>query len=259
MTRLLLSIVLVLPILASTPAAGDIYIQSAPDRAFTLVMSGTTFNGMHATNTPLLEAYLGETTMFTILVPVAAEAHTFHLHGHPWFVPDDSISTPLAPAKTGTIVDTFLMLPGDSHTFTVTAGGIDKQPGDWMYHCHFDEHIAAGMWGIFRVYPNAMHVSGAGPVLGVKVDHLGVPVEGATFTATFDGQPLGVHVVEAGGGEYALHTALTATTRGVLVLTSHAANGDSIARVGLGGALVPPPTLRSENPDLPAVAHAHGG
>ena len=35
----------------------------------------------------ILEAAVGDVVQFTVLVPPGAEAHTVHLHGHPWFVP----------------------------------------------------------------------------------------------------------------------------------------------------------------------------
>jgi hypothetical protein len=259
--RVLLALVLLAPLVATVPAAGNVDVQKAPDRAYTLVMSGTGFNGFSYPDTPLLEAYLGQTVLFTIVVPPTAEPHTFHLHGHPWLVPDAGIVTPLDAADPpGTIVDTFLLMPGDAHSFEVAAGGIDQQAGDWMYHCHFEDHLAAGMWGIFRVYPYAMSVTGAGPSFDVALTHLGVPVDGAALSATLDGQPLPAHVQPLGDGRYQLHTALAPATKGVLVVTAHGALGESVARVGLGGASVPTPSLRAADAEagLPVLAaHVH--
>lgn len=142
----LLVLALAMPLLAG-PALGEIYVETAPDRSFVLVMSGHAFNGLKYPETPFLEAVAGEKVQFTIIVPPTAEAHTFHLHGHPWFLPSK-----------GAMIDTILLQPGDVHSFTVTAGGIDKESGDWMYHCHFDEHVEGGMWGVFRVYPKGTEV-----------------------------------------------------------------------------------------------------
>lgn len=124
--------------LLSAPAIGGVDL---PDRVYVLVMSGHSFNGQDYPNTPLLQAVAGETAQFTVVVPPNAEAHTFHLHGHPWLV------------EGGRVIDTILLQPGESHTFTVTAGGDDEHPGDWMYHCHVDTHVQQGMWGVFRVHP----------------------------------------------------------------------------------------------------------
>jgi hypothetical protein len=260
--RLLVALALLALLAATAPAAGDVHAPSPPDRSYALVLSGTSFNGMRYPDTPLLEAFLGQSVMFTVTVPATAEPHTFHLHGHPWSVASGPVVIPpqIGPAP-ATIVDNVLLEPGDVRTFTVTAGGIDLQPGDWMYHCHFDAHMAAGMWGIFRVYPYTTLVEGVAPAFTVKLDQLDQPVDGATLTATLDGQPLPAHAVALGGGEYLLHTALGPATRGVLVVTARAAVGVSVARVGLGGAPVPQPTPRSEAiaQGLPSPAgHAHG-
>ena len=57
--------------------------------------------------TPLARSYLGDRVQFTVAVPALAETHTFHLHGHPWFAP-----------TVGRTVDTWMLHPGDTHTFT---------------------------------------------------------------------------------------------------------------------------------------------
>jgi hypothetical protein len=243
MRTLLLVALLTLPFLAAS-AQGDIYVNDVPDRAFLLVMNGVGFNGFSYPNTPLLEAYPGELIQFTVVVPPTAEPHTFHLHGHPWFVPSRDA-----------VVDTFLQRPGDVHSFQVMAGGVDSESGDWMYHCHFDQHMSAGMWGVFRVYDYGMQVA---PVLGgfrVTLDRLGAPIDGATFAAEVDGVAIPLHAARDAAGEYTLH-APTLPKTGVLVLTAHAPSGTSVARVGLGGAEVPMPSIRDV---APAEALLHAG
>lgn len=136
----LLVVATLAPLLAA-PAIGGALVEPLPDRAFVLVMQGTSFNAATWPSTPLLEAYAGETIQFTIVVPPSAEPHTFHLHGHPWAL------------ASGKVIDTVLLDPGDTHTFTVVAGGEEGATGDWMYHCHFDDHVKNGMWGVFRVHP----------------------------------------------------------------------------------------------------------
>lgn len=131
-----------LPLLAGSLGGG---LDPGPvlgDRALVLVMSGHTFNGLSHPNTPLLEAYAGETLHFAVTVPAISEPHVFHIHGHPWL-----------DTSTGRFIDAKLLKAGDTHTFEVSAGGDGGNVGDWMYHCHMDEHFAAGMWGILRVHP----------------------------------------------------------------------------------------------------------
>ena len=135
----------------TVPAAGEVSVPEVPDRVFVLVMQGAQFNAASWPSTPLLEAVAGETVQFTVAVPLGAEPHTFHLHGHPWRLAD------------GRAVDTVLLNPGEAHTFLVQAGGPYGAAGDWMYHCHFDDHVKDGMWGVFRVHPEGAGVPGAVP------------------------------------------------------------------------------------------------
>ena len=146
----LLAAALLAPLLVA-PAAGEVAPPPLPDRVFVLVMQGVSFNAGTWPSTPLLEATVGELVQLTVVVPPGAEPHTFHLHGHPWRLAD------------GRAVDAVLLNPGEAHTFTVTAGGPDGATGDWMYHCHFDEHVKGGMWGVFRVHPEGAAPPAAAP------------------------------------------------------------------------------------------------
>lgn len=217
-------------LIAPGPSAGEIYFNTVPDAAFTLIMQGGSFNGMKYPNTPLLEAAVGDLVQISVLS--TTEGHTFHMHGHPWLIPGEGF------------IDTILLNAGDSHSFPVPAGGVDKQPGDWMYHCHIDSHMAGGMWGIFRVYPFKTTITQpttSGFV--VQLDRLGEPVEGATLTATLDDAPLGIHVVPLGRGDYLVHAN---AEKGALVVTAtSSAWGQSVGRAGLGGVEDAAPTLRS--------------
>jgi len=46
-------------------------------------------------------------------------------------------------------VDVVSMLPAQ----TVVADMVPDDPGIWMFHCHVDDHIAAGMTGRYEVDP----------------------------------------------------------------------------------------------------------
>lgn len=224
------------PLLA-TPAVGEVYVQSPPDRAFVLLMRQHTFNAQTWPRTPLLEAAVGETVQFTVLVPPLAEPHTFHLHGHPWFLPSKD-----------RMVDTVLLQPGETLSFSVKAGGIQRASGDWMYHCHFDDHVVGGMWGVFRVYPYATSVSGAAPRFEVRLDREGEPIDGATLRLTLDGQDVPAHVEPQGDGRYRVHAGIDPLAHGVLVVTASHELGESVARVALGGIEAPTPDLADGAP-----------
>lgn len=244
------ALALLAPALAA-PAAGDFHenLGAVPDRLFVLVMKGHEFNGMKYPNTPLLEAFLGEDVEFVVHVPLVAEPHTFHLHGHPWWVPAQ-----------GRMVDTFLLRAGETHRFRVDAGSVDRHAGDWMYHCHVDSHSAGGMWGIFRVYPYATRAAPVADGVAVTLDRLGEPVDGARLTLTLDGAAVPAHVLALGGGQYVMHTPALAGATGALVVTAeHSELGTSVARVGLGGADVPTPTVQGVAPAGVVVPAGHGG
>lgn len=238
---LLPALLLLAPVLAA-PAVGSFHttVGLTADREFVLVMRGTSFNEM-SPHGPLLEAFVGERVRFTVVVPPAVgEPHTFHLHGHPWFVPE-----------MGRMVDTFLLNAGDVHSFFVTAGSVDGEAGDWMYHCHFDDHTKQGMWGVFRVYPFATRATLEGATVRVALDRLGEPVVADDIRLALDGVPVAAHIVHEGGGAYALHAALPADASGELTVTATSALGESVARLALGDA----------TPGLPLagapIAHAH--
>jgi len=230
MRSTLLAAALVL-VAVATPAIGSFHetIGVVPDRTFALVMSGTSFNGLHAPDSPLLEAYLGERVRF---LTVSSEAHTFHLHGHPWRFEDR-------------FIDTFLVRPDTPHAFDVTAGSADHHAGDWMYHCHVDDHMAAGMWGVFRVYPFATRVEQIEDTLVVTLERLGERIDGAALALDVDGEPIDAHVEPLRDGRYQIHARLP--EEGALVVTAtHVEIGRSVARLALG------------ETELPALTVTHG-
>ena len=233
----LLAALAVLMPLAAAPVGGTLHerVADVPDRAFVLAMHGTSFNGLRAPQTPLLEAYLGERLRFTVAVPLGAEPHTFHLHGHPWRLPGQA-----------RVVDTVLLRPGDAHAFDVVAGGPDGHAGDWLYHCHVDDHVASGMWGVLRVYPYAARVLPAGDELRVTLGSPGAPVEGAALRVEVDGAAVAAHVRALGAGEYVAHVPGLSAMAGQLVVTAeHPEMGATVARGALGGAPVEAPTLHA--------------
>jgi hypothetical protein len=123
-----------------------------PDRTFVLVMHNYSINGRIYPDTPHPVAYQGEVVEF-LVIGYMDLVHTFHLHGHRWLTmtrAKDPDSSSLANAYMDR-VDNHVLAPGDSFGFRVIAGdGVG--PGEWMYHCHVQNH-SAGMMGYFEVLP----------------------------------------------------------------------------------------------------------
>ncbi|MFQ5566389.1 MAG: multicopper oxidase family protein, partial [Paracoccaceae bacterium] len=71
--------------------------------------------------------------------------HPIHLHGHSFRV----ISRNGKPTRHHEWQDTVLMAPRERVEIALVA----DNPGDWMFHCHILEHMAAGMMGVIRVGP----------------------------------------------------------------------------------------------------------
>jgi manganese oxidase len=89
-----------------------------------------------AGNTPTVRAKVGQDVAFHAFGGDAM-LHTFHVHGHRWRAPD------------GSFVDNLLLGPETS----VTARWREDNPGRWLYHCHIQPHMEAGMAGWYLVDP----------------------------------------------------------------------------------------------------------
>jgi len=115
--------------------------QRAPDREFEVVLApmgqfqtidGRAFVG----NTPVFTSHVGQTVQWDVMA-MGSEHHTFHVHGHRWVAAD------------GTDHDTQTVGPAESFAI----GWREQDPGTWLYHCHVEAHMMAGMIGIYRVRP----------------------------------------------------------------------------------------------------------
>ncbi len=84
-------------------------------------------------NTPTFRAQVGDIVQWSVLA-IGNEFHTFHLHGHRW-------------RFAGSFIDTRTIGPGESFRFRIR----EDVPGAWLYHCHVENHIRAGMEGLYRV------------------------------------------------------------------------------------------------------------
>jgi FtsP/CotA-like multicopper oxidase with cupredoxin domain len=78
------------------------------------------------------------------------DMHSFHLHGHTWA--DNRTGLLTSPDDDVRVIDAKSVAPSESFGFQVAAGD-DVGPGDWMLHCHIQEHSDRGMLTFFRVLP----------------------------------------------------------------------------------------------------------
>jgi FtsP/CotA-like multicopper oxidase with cupredoxin domain len=113
--------------------------ERAPDREFEVVFSpfgkfmaidGRAFVG----NTPVFHSRVGQLVQWDVMA-MGSEHHTFHVHGHRWI---DAAGVPR---------DTQTVGPAESFRFRWR----EDAPGTWLYHCHVESHMMAGMIGIYRV------------------------------------------------------------------------------------------------------------
>ena len=113
--------------------------ERAPDREFEVVFAamgqfqtidGRAFVG----NTPVFTANPGQTVQWDVMA-MGSEHHTFHVHGHRWLTAGG------VPRDTQTV--------GPAESFRIRWH--EESPGTWLYHCHVEAHMMAGMIGIYRV------------------------------------------------------------------------------------------------------------
>jgi FtsP/CotA-like multicopper oxidase with cupredoxin domain len=112
--------------------------ERAPDREFQVVFAeqgqfqtidGRAFVG----NTPVFRSRVGQLIQWDVMA-MGSEHHTFHVHGHRWTIG-------------GTPRDTQNLGPAESFRIRWR----EADPGTWLYHCHVESHMAAGMIGIYKV------------------------------------------------------------------------------------------------------------
>ena len=113
--------------------------EARPDREFVVVFTemgdcqtidGRAFVG----NTPVFHSKVGDDVQWDVLA-MGSEHHSFHVHGHRW------LTSGGVPRDTETV--------GPAESFRVRWR--EEDPGTWLYHCHVEEHMAAGMIGTYRV------------------------------------------------------------------------------------------------------------
>ncbi len=113
--------------------------EKVPDREFVVVfapmLSFQTIDGRaFVGNTPVFRSRVGDTVQWDVMA-MGSEHHTFHVHGHRWKAPDGS--------------DRDTQTVGPAESFRIRWK--EKDPGTWLYHCHVESHMAAGMIGTYHV------------------------------------------------------------------------------------------------------------
>jgi FtsP/CotA-like multicopper oxidase with cupredoxin domain len=115
--------------------------EPAPDREFAVVFAplgqfqtidGRAFVG----NTPVFTSRVGQVVQWDVIA-MGSEHHTFHVHGHRWLTRDGE------PRDTQTV--------GPAESLKVRWR--EDNAGTWLYHCHVEAHMMAGMIGIYQVKP----------------------------------------------------------------------------------------------------------
>jgi FtsP/CotA-like multicopper oxidase with cupredoxin domain len=105
--------------------------------AFAALNFRFTINGYSFANMPMPTMHVGEHVRWYVMtIGEGLNGHSAHWHGNTVTV-------------NGHTADVVPVLPAQ----TVTADMVPDDPGDWMMHCHFDEHMKYGMVGYYRVLP----------------------------------------------------------------------------------------------------------
>jgi FtsP/CotA-like multicopper oxidase with cupredoxin domain len=113
--------------------------ERAPDREFEVVFAPqgqfqTIDERAFVGNTPVFTSFVGDVVQWDVMA-MGSEHHTFHVHGHRWIAPGG------VPRDTQTV--------GPAESFAIRWR--EDAPGTWLYHCHVEAHMMAGMIGIYQV------------------------------------------------------------------------------------------------------------
>jgi FtsP/CotA-like multicopper oxidase with cupredoxin domain len=112
--------------------------ERLPDRENVVVLENIngfqTISGRaYVGNAPTFRARVGDLVQWDVIA-LGEDFHTFHVHGHRWM-------------DRGRPVDTQTLGPAESFRIRWR----EEDPGTWMYHCHVESHMMAGMIGVYDV------------------------------------------------------------------------------------------------------------
>ena len=96
----------------------------------------SSINGYMFANGPVMTMKKGERVRWYVVTIGEGQIHTPHWHGN-------------VVLQSGKRTDVIFI--GSAQMETVDM--VPDDPGTWMYHCHFDEHMNAGMMALYKVEP----------------------------------------------------------------------------------------------------------
>jgi manganese oxidase len=112
-------------------------ILSATGTGFAAANFKATINGFIYANMPMMTMRKGERVRWYLLsLGEGVNFHTPHWHGN-------------VVLDNGKRTDVVTLLPAQM----LTVDMVPDDPGTWLYHCHIDEHMDAGMVALYKVEP----------------------------------------------------------------------------------------------------------
>jgi FtsP/CotA-like multicopper oxidase with cupredoxin domain len=124
--------------------------------------------------TPVPRSYLGDPAKWRLVHGGSEIMHSHHLHGGAdrWPRQPHTIEQNFSLASNGPIKYPQIRIPSDrldvqnlgpSEVFDETiecgSGGCQAMAGEFLYHCHIQQHYLSGMWAFWRVY-NSLQTPG---------------------------------------------------------------------------------------------------
>jgi FtsP/CotA-like multicopper oxidase with cupredoxin domain/plastocyanin len=184
----------------TTPQQKALYLQLF----HTVGDAATCINGrQYLGNTPTMVARPGIRMRFGV-VGMGNDTHTFHIHGHRWFLPGSDGSGPGAIQGSAQVrsvsqfEDTRIFGPANSFVFTIPenppvtffkAGGPGPEDsrGEWHMHCHVLMHMMSGMMGSLLIVDDSTFFFGLPRGVPCPPDGGGVGTGSAEVDAKDDG------------------------------------------------------------------------
>jgi FtsP/CotA-like multicopper oxidase with cupredoxin domain len=178
-------------VISNWPARGGQAVNNPippPGQPVQILIGRMVINGRSWPNTERLSYRVGDTVRLR-LINAGSAVHPMHLHGFYFNVDsrgDERANTISARGSSPRMVVTERLPPG--RTFSLTWK--PTRPGNWLFHCHDNAHLARGvpLDGNAAPPPSHSHVQNhaldmmAGPVMGITVT--GSSIEPASSTAT---------------------------------------------------------------------------
>jgi FtsP/CotA-like multicopper oxidase with cupredoxin domain len=102
-----------------------------------------------ATQGTKASARLNERVRFRVANLSPDDVHTFHIHGHRWCANGGSLSGGTTCPGNTPAQDNLTLGP----SIGTTVEFVEDNPGEWMLHCHVQDHVNDGMIAYYDVSP----------------------------------------------------------------------------------------------------------